>query len=76
MSFFVTGTDTDVGKTVASAFLMLRYDACYWKPVQSGIADCSDKNTVQKLTSLPEDRFFPSVYELKEPLSPPDFRGL
>lgn len=34
---FVTGTDTNVGKTVLSAALMLRYPrACYWKPIQTG----------------------------------------
>src|SRR6267142_1135632 len=38
---FVTGTDTNVGKTVVSAALMVRYRAeaplKYWKPVQTGI---------------------------------------
>jgi dethiobiotin synthetase len=40
---FVTGTDTNVGKTVISAALMLRYrkEALlrYWKPIQTGIRD-------------------------------------
>jgi dethiobiotin synthase len=40
---FVTGTDTNVGKTVVSAALMLRYrdEALlrYWKPIQTGIGD-------------------------------------
>jgi dethiobiotin synthetase len=37
---FVTGTDTNVGKTVLSAALMLRYpEACYWKPIQTGPDD-------------------------------------
>ncbi len=34
--FFVTGTDTNVGKTVVSAWLVARLGACYWKPVQAG----------------------------------------
>jgi len=38
---FVTGTDTNVGKTVVAAALMLRYrdevSLRYWKPVQTGI---------------------------------------
>ena len=37
---FVTGTDTNVGKTVVSAALMARYRAeaplRYWKPIQTG----------------------------------------
>jgi dethiobiotin synthetase len=40
---FVTGTDTNVGKTVVSAALMLRYrheaSLRYWKPIQTGIRD-------------------------------------
>jgi dethiobiotin synthetase/malonyl-CoA O-methyltransferase len=33
---FVTGTDTGVGKTVASAWLCLHTGADYWKPIQTG----------------------------------------
>ena len=40
---FITGTDTNVGKTVVAAAVMLRYrdEAAlrYWKPVQTGIRD-------------------------------------
>jgi dethiobiotin synthetase len=40
---FVTGTDTNVGKTVVSAALMARYRAeaplRYWKPIQTGARD-------------------------------------
>ena len=46
---FVTGTDTNVGKTVLSAALMLRYpSACYWKPIQTGPE--SDTSEVQRLS--------------------------
>ncbi len=38
----VTGTDTGVGKTVASAMLCRLLDAIYVKPVQSGAADGDD----------------------------------
>ena len=40
--FFVTGTDTNVGKTVVSAWLLTHLDACYWKPVQAGLAGETD----------------------------------
>ena len=33
----VCGTDTDVGKTVVSAWLVQGLQASYWKPVQSGL---------------------------------------
>ena len=32
----VTGTDTEIGKTVFSAGLTAALNATYWKPVQSG----------------------------------------
>jgi dethiobiotin synthase len=70
MSFFVSGTDTNVGKTVASAWLMLHLKAAYWKPVQSGSTASTDKQTVKTLTEAGEDLFFPSTYEFAQPLSP------
>ena len=33
---FITGTDTDVGKTIVSAGLCMTWPAHYWKPIQSG----------------------------------------
>jgi dethiobiotin synthetase len=66
----VTATDTGVGKTVVSAMLTLALDAIYWKPVQSGTADGTDRERVQALTGLPDDRFRPERYKLCEALSP------
>ena len=46
---FVTGTDTDVGKTVVAAALMRRYRGQaplrYWKPIQTGIENDEDDDT-------------------------------
>lgn len=69
-TYFVTGTDTDVGKTVVSALLARQLKAFYWKPVQSGTSDVEDKNTVQELAGLPEEKILPCVYEFSAPLSP------
>jgi len=66
----VSGTDTDVGKTVVSAALMLGLRACYWKPIQAGLTPTTDTATVREWTGLPEDRFLPEAYSLKEPMSP------
>ncbi len=71
----ITGTDTDIGKTVFSAALMLGLETSkqnphYWKPVQSGITDGVDTRTVQKITNLPDERFLPERYIFSEPLSP------
>lgn len=69
--FFITGTDTGVGKTVVSAIVTQVLQGCYWKPIQSGIADeAPDRVTVQNLTGLPQHHFFSSVYELQASLSP------
>ena len=69
--FFITGTDTDVGKTVASAWAVLHLNGAYYKPVQSGIDDgMSDNETVRALTDLDDQSFFPSDYNLGAPLSP------
>ena len=35
-TIFITGTDTDVGKTAVSAWACQAWDADYWKPVQAG----------------------------------------
>lgn len=66
-NFFITGTDTNVGKTIISAILTYALQKAYWKPVQSG---SSDYDYVRKLTNLADDYFFPPQYALKAALSP------
>lgn len=68
--FIIAGTDTDVGKTVVSAMLMLALGGLYWKPVQSGVKGGVDTKTVQRLTGLPAERFLEERYVFTEPLSP------
>lgn len=68
--YFITGTDTDVGKTVASAWTMLHLGADYWKPIQSGTEPTTDLGVMKKLTNLPDDRFYVETYTLSQPLSP------
>jgi dethiobiotin synthetase len=66
----VCGTDTDVGKTLVSAWLVQGLGAHYWKPVQSGLEDGGDSATVQRLLNLPPDRLLPEAYRLQTPVSP------
>lgn len=69
--FFVTGTDTDVGKTYVSACLSKALNAIYWKPMQTGLnCDPGDTENVQQLASLSDDQILPPLIELQEPLSP------
>lgn len=68
--FFVTGTDTDVGKTVVAAWLVARLGACYWKPVQAGTHPETDSATVRRLSGATPDRILPEAYVLAEPMAP------
>jgi dethiobiotin synthetase len=69
--YFVTGTDTNVGKTLVAAALTLAFKGYYWKPVQSSLADFpADTKTVQQLTELSDEHFFPNSYALQANLSP------
>ena len=62
MKLVVTGTDTGVGKTVFSAALAGALGAHYWKPVQAGLQDSTDSETVRSLGGLPPDRLLPECY--------------
>jgi dethiobiotin synthetase len=68
--FFISGTDTGIGKTVISAMLLLASGGRYWKPVQSGTIDGTDTETVRKLTGLGDAYFEQESYILEQPLSP------
>ncbi|MBF0174466.1 MAG: dethiobiotin synthase [Magnetococcales bacterium] len=67
---FITGTDTGVGKSVVSAWLVQRMDADYWKPVQSGMDGETDAQVIQRLARLDAQRIHPSTHTLTQPLSP------
>ncbi len=67
--FVVTGTGTDIGKTVFAAGLTAALGARYWKPVQAGLADGSDAASVVTL-GVPADRVLPEAYRLTTPGSP------
>lgn len=66
----VTGTDTEIGKTVFAAGLADMLGAYYWKPIQSGLDGETDSQIVARLGALSEDRILPERYRLKTPVSP------
>ncbi len=67
----VTGTDTEIGKTVFAAALAGALDAHYWKPVQAGIEeDGTDAMRVARLSGLPQGRVLNEAYRLATPCSP------
>lgn len=67
--FIVSGTDTGVGKTVVAAGLAAALGARYWKPVQAGLEDETDTETVARLTSGKVE-IIPEAYRLVTPCSP------
>lgn len=67
---FVTGTDTDIGKTVVSSVLVSGLKAAYWKPVQAGRDPITDTEFLKKVTGLPGDHFHKESFNLTEPMSP------
>lgn len=61
--FFIAGIGTDVGKTIVSAIVAEALQAIYWKPIQSGASEGTDRDTVERLCSdavktLPENYLF------------------
>ncbi|MGH9480813.1 MAG: dethiobiotin synthase [Terriglobales bacterium] len=68
---FITGTDTDVGKTVVAAALALGIPgAHYWKPIQCGLEPSTDRAQVAHWAELPPERLLPEAYRLALPASP------
>jgi dethiobiotin synthetase len=65
MRFVVTGTDTDIGKTIFAAGLAGMIGARYWKPVQAGVP--GDSETVVELAGV---EIVPEIYRLQMPASP------
>lgn len=68
---FVTGTDTNVGKTVVSAALMVRYrdeaPLKYWKPIQTGIEHDDDTAEVARLAGVAARKGPPYTEEILDP---------
>jgi len=71
---FVTGTDTNVGKTAVSAALLLRYRAevplRYWKPIQTGIEAGDDSLEVARLAGCTDGEVFDRGVRLPGQVSP------
>ena len=67
---FITGTGTDVGKTLVAAIITEALQADYWKPVQAGYADSTDSLRIQQMISNKRTKIHPELYRLKMPASP------
>jgi dethiobiotin synthetase len=65
--FVVTGTDTGIGKTIFAAALAGALGVPYWKPVQAGLDEETDSETVARLAHV---AVVPEAYRLATPASP------
>src|SRR5260370_41766769 len=68
--FFITGTDTGVGKTTLAALLCAALDAVYWKPIQTGTLEGSDRVTAMRLAGMGTERTSAEVNKFVPPGSP------
>lgn len=66
--FFITGTDTGVGKTFVSTILVTGLKASYYKPIQAGFP--TDTDFVKKYSLLPEKNFLKETHLFKLAASP------
>lgn len=67
MKIFITGTDTDIGKTLISSWICLHTGYTYFKPIQTGNTLDVDSTTV---LDLAEAKILPEIYSYSQPLSP------
>ena len=69
-ALIITGTDTDIGKTVFAAALTAALGGYYWKPVQAGLADETDAEAVARIGGVDTAKILPERHRLKIPASP------
>ena len=67
---FITGTGTDVGKTMVAAIVTEALQADYWKPVQAGFSGGTDSLSIEEMISNKKTKIHPEFYKLKMPASP------
>ena len=76
--FFITGTDTDIGKTYISSIIFnsLGDNTCYYKPIQTGCTYVDNKifipdlDYVKSNSNISTNENFSCSYSLKHPISP------
>ncbi len=68
--FVICGTDTDIGKTLISAFFVRGLNSFYWKPIQSGIEPQTDSQTIERLSRVDKEKIINEAYVFTKPLSP------
>ena len=68
--YFISGTDTNVGKTIVSAILVNKFRCIYYKPIQCGFDENGNKDSdiINKICK--KKIILKETYILQNPLSP------
>src|SRR5258706_9959657 len=69
-AIFITGTGTDVGKTIVAAILAEALEADYWKPIQAGYDEGTDATFVRSIIGNKKSVIHQETYKLKLAASP------
>ena len=67
MRVFITGTDTDIGKTLVCSWLCAHTGFDYFKPIQTGVSEGRDSDTVARDAGV---LTHPEAYRYQAPVSP------
>ena len=67
---FITGTDTGVGKTLLAALLVAALNRRYWKPIQTGAMEGTDRRQVIQWASIRPEETHPETFVFDPPVSP------
>jgi dethiobiotin synthetase len=67
MQVFISGTGTNIGKTIISSWLAVQTGFAYFKPIQTGALEGTDSMEVRKLTNA---KVYPEIFCYEEPVSP------
>ncbi|MGI4775800.1 MAG: dethiobiotin synthase [Janthinobacterium lividum] len=67
MRIFLTGTDTNIGKTLIASWICLHSKYSYFKPIQAGSNILTDKKIVK---SFSKTKVYDETYIFKSPCSP------
>lgn len=67
MQVFITGTDTNIGKTLVCSWLCMHLRYPYFKPIQTGSSEGRDSVTVETLSHV---KCYPESYCYLEPIAP------
>ena len=68
--FLICGTDTDVGKTLISTFLVRGLGSYYWKPIQSGTDSETDSAFVRRVSEINKEKILNEAYIFSNAVSP------